>query len=83
MKISMLKTIEGNTVQQVNDRLHLLSPSAPEVEEKRLAQLIQDADFTLFVAKDDAEKIVGMLTLTPDEHGTDGFFIAKMRKKSL
>ena len=22
----------------------------------------------------------GMLTLTPDEHGTDGFFIAKMRK---
>ena len=64
MKISMLKTIEGNTVQQVNDLLHLLSPSAPEVEEKRLAQLIQDADFTLFVAKDDAEKIVGMLTLT-------------------
>ena len=22
----------------------------------------------------------GMLTLTPDEHGTDGFFIAKLRK---
>lgn len=25
----------------------------------------------------------GMLTMTPDEHGTDGFFIAKMRKKAL
>ena len=25
----------------------------------------------------------GMLTLTPDVHGTDGFFIAKMRKKPL
>jgi len=25
----------------------------------------------------------GILTLTPDVHGTDGFFIAKMRKKTL
>ena len=64
MKISMLKTIESNTVQQVNDLLRLLSPSAPEVEEQRLAQLIKEVDFTLFVAKDDAGKITGMLTLT-------------------
>jgi len=25
----------------------------------------------------------GMMTFTPDEHGTDGFFVAKLRKKSL
>ena len=25
----------------------------------------------------------GMITFTPDEHGTDGFFVAKLRKKSL
>ena len=25
----------------------------------------------------------GMMTFTPDQHGTDGFFVAKLRKKSL
>ena len=31
----------------------------------------------------DIQAPCGMLTLTPDEHGTDGFFIAKLRKHSL
>lgn len=64
MEISILRTLESNTAQQVNDLLHKLSPSAPELDDQRLSKLIKDAFFTLFVAKDDSENIVGMLTLT-------------------
>jgi 16S rRNA (cytosine967-C5)-methyltransferase len=57
----------------------------PEENEQNIARFLSShPEFTLesfthgeIRAKD------GMLTLTPDEHGTDGFFIAKLRKKSL
>ena len=64
MNIHILKNLENNTVQQVNNLLHKLSPSARELDAQLLLKLMEDAFFTLFVAKDDAGNIVGMLTLS-------------------
>ena len=54
----------------------------PEENEQNVARFLaahpefapEDFSFGGICSKD------GMLTLTPDEHGTDGFFIAKLRK---
>ena len=54
----------------------------PEENEHNVARFL--ASHPEFSAQDfavgDIRSESGMLTLTPDEHGTDGFFIAKMRK---
>ena len=64
MNISILNTPERESVAQIDRLLHLLSPSAPEVNHHRLAKLLEDADFNLFVARNEVNMIVGMLTLT-------------------
>lgn len=64
MNISILNTPERESVAQIDRLLHLLSPSAPEVNLHHLTQLLKDEYFKLFVARNDANLIVGMLTLT-------------------
>lgn len=64
MNISILNTLDFESTQQIDFLLHQLSPSAPKVDERRLSELLKDADFKLFVAKDAENQIVGMLTLT-------------------
>ena len=64
MKICILNTLDYEALTQIDDLLHKLSPSAPPVDPHRLAKLLKDADFKLFVAKDDEDLMVGMLTLS-------------------
>lgn len=64
MNICILKVIEDRIVAEIDNLLHQLSPSAPKVDHQRLQKLVEDADFKLFVARNEENKIVGMLTLT-------------------
>ena len=64
MEICILKTLDNESLSQVDSLLHQLSPAAPAVDGHRLAMLLEDAGFKLFVARDDENAIVGMLTLT-------------------
>ena len=64
MIICTLENLNLTSFSQIDNILHKLSPSAPTVSFERLTQLLKDADFKLFVAKDDKNIIVGMLTLT-------------------
>ena len=64
MKICILNSLGNESLSQIDSLLHQLSPSAPTVNSHRLAKLLEDADFKLFVAKNDENLIVGMLTLT-------------------
>ena len=64
MNICILNTLEDDTLLQIDSLLHQLSPAAPVVDGHRLARLLEDADFKLFVAKNDDGVAVGMLTLT-------------------
>ena len=64
MTIEILHTTDNTSVGQIDALLHKLSPTASCVDAGRLKQLIEDADFTLFVARDDNGAIRGMLTLT-------------------
>ena len=64
MEICILKTLDNESLSQIDSLLHKLSPAAPEVNPHRLAELLEDADFKLFVARNDENFIVGMLTLT-------------------
>ena len=54
----------------------------PEENEHNVARFL--ASHPEFAAEDfavgDVHSADGMLTLLPDTHGTDGFFIAKLRK---
>ena len=47
MNISILNTSESESVAQIDRLLHLLSPSAPEVNLHRLTQLLKDEYFKL------------------------------------
>ena len=49
---------------RIDALLHLLSPKAPEVQEDRLKELLENKDFKLFVAEADNGDIAGILTLT-------------------
>ena len=55
----------------------------PEENEENIARfLARHPEFALEgFSHGDIHATSGMLTLTPDEHGTDGFFIAKLRKR--
>lgn len=64
MNICILNTLEDGALLQIDSLLHKLSPAAPAVDGDRLAGLLKDADFKLFVAKNDDGIVVGMLTLT-------------------
>lgn len=64
MNICVLNTLENEALHQIDALLHQLSPTAPAVNGDRLAKLLEDADFKLFVASNDENIIVGMLTLT-------------------
>ena len=64
MEICILKTLDNESLSQIDSLLHKLSPAAPPVDPHRLAKLLKDADFRIFVALNDENHIVGMLTLT-------------------
>lgn len=64
MNICILNTLEDGALLQIDSLLHQLSPAAPAVDGDRLAGLLKDADFKLFVARNDDGIIAGMLTLT-------------------
>lgn len=64
MEVCILKTLDNESLAQIDSLLHKLSPTAPTVNPHRLAKLLEDADFHLFVAKDEKNRISGMLTLT-------------------
>ena len=64
MNICILNTLEDDNLLQIDSLLHQLSPDAPAVDGHRLAGLLKDADFKLFVAMNEDGLIVGMLTLT-------------------
>lgn len=64
MDICILNTLENGSLSQIDSLLHKLSPSAPEISPHRLAELLNDADFKLFVARNEENLIVGMLTLS-------------------
>ena len=62
MNIYTLK--DSNNSAQINDLLHNLTPSAPEINAERLQTLIEDDSFYLFAAELEDGIIAGMLTLT-------------------
>ena len=64
MEVCILNTLDNESLAQIDSLLHKLSPTAPLVNPHRLAKLLEDADFNLFVAKDEKKAIVGMLTLS-------------------
>lgn len=64
MNIGILNSLNPESSSQIDSLLHQLSPAAPALNPQRLAELLEDADFKLFVACNDENLIVGMLTLT-------------------
>ena len=65
MDIDILKGSEDYDLGQIDSLLHQLDEHAPELDGARLSRLLEDPDFTLFVARDGSkDAIVGMLTLT-------------------
>ena len=63
IKILGSQELDGNTLQQAFDLLHLLNPEASTIEVGRLAQLIEEGRLILFIAKNVDGHISGMLTL--------------------
>ena len=64
MNICLLQTVDDKAVQQLDELLHKLDPSAPALSRNRLECLCECADFKLFTASDQGGDFVGMLTLT-------------------
>ena len=64
MNICLLQTVDDKAVQQLDELLHKLDPSAPALSRNRLEFLCECADFKLFTASDQGGDFVGMLTLT-------------------
>ena len=56
----------------------------PAENEEQVAAFLQNhPEFTLEPFAVGSQQFEGMVTLAPDTHGTDGFFIARMRKRAL
>ena len=64
MKTYILQEITENTGVRINELLHHLDSSAPEVNVDTLRELIETDCFELFVVEDTNGHISGMLTLT-------------------
>ena len=64
MDIHILKTYDSDSHKQINHLLHQLNPDSPGVSESRLIELLENAGFFLFIARNETNKIIGMLTLT-------------------
>ena len=62
MKVYILK--DTAKCAQVDEMLHILAPTPPEVSGQRLLGLMDDNGFRLFVAEDADGTLSGMLTLT-------------------
>ena len=64
MEVIRLTIFDNETMQQVDNLLHMLSPKSQPVDSSRLRSLIEDDRLHLFVCKDDNAGLIGMLTLT-------------------
>lgn len=64
MNVKILNSLDDHSVQQIGALLNKLDPSAVSPDSERLNFLVDHPDFTLFVATDEGNRIVGMLTLT-------------------
>ena len=64
MNVKILNSLDGHSVQQIGTLLNKLDSSAVSPDLTRLSFLVNHPDFTLFVATDESDCIVGMLTLT-------------------
>ncbi len=62
MKVYILK--DTAKCAQIDDLIHILAPSSPEVKQQRLHTLLGEENFLLFVAEDEDGTLAGMLTLT-------------------
>jgi ribosomal protein S18 acetylase RimI-like enzyme len=62
MKVYILK--DTAKCAQIDDLIHILAPSSPEVKQQRLHTLLGEENFLLFVAEDENGTLAGMLTLT-------------------
>ena len=63
MEILNLNYLDTESLQQVERLLHLLSPSSSPLDQNRLNDLLKDGKLKLFVAKDERDNIIGILTL--------------------
>lgn len=62
MKVYILK--DTAKCAQIDELIHILAPSSPEVKQQRLHTLLGEENFLLFVAEDEDGTLAGMLTLT-------------------
>lgn len=64
MKTYILHELNEGNAARIDTLLHMLSPDAPALSPARLAELLADDSFWLFVTEDTDGQLAGMLTLT-------------------
>ena len=64
MKTYILQELNEANAARIDTLLHMLSPDAPTLGYARLAELLADDSFWLFVTEDADGQLAGMLTLT-------------------
>ncbi|MBO5877071.1 MAG: GNAT family N-acetyltransferase [Bacteroidales bacterium] len=64
MKTYILQELNEVHAARIDTLLHMLSPDAPALGHARLAELLADDSFWLFVTEDADGQLAGMLTLT-------------------
>lgn len=64
MKTYILQELNEGNAARIDTLLHMLSPDAPALGPARLAELLADESFWLFVTEDADGQLAGMLTLT-------------------
>ena len=64
MRTYILTEYSETARERIDTLLHMLSPKAPEVNEARLKELLENKCFKLFVAEAGNGEMAGMLTLT-------------------
>ena len=64
MKTYILQELNEGNAARIDTLLHMLSPDAPALSPARLAELLADDSFWLFVTEDADGQLAGMLTLT-------------------
>ncbi len=63
MRILQVTTVSNDVLEAVNLLLPQLSTSSKPLDLNGLSRIVEDLASTLFIAKDDDESILGMLTL--------------------